>query len=330
MRETVQPIFVLSLPRSGSTLLQRVLSTYPQIATSAEPWLLLPLLSPLEAGIPVTTGWQRSVDEAFRAFVTELPRGEDDYLEALRPLVRQLYARAAGEGSRYFLDKTPPYHWIAERIFRLFPDAKFIFLWRHPLSVVSSVIETFAGGRWRPDDFRGTLFDGPRNLVAAYEAHAGQALAVRYEDLVGGEPEAWQRLAEYLDLDFVPDSLSGFTDVRFEGRHGDPVGVHRYSRVSREPVEKWRQTLRSPVRRFWCERYLAWLGESRLATMGYDLDAMLGDLDRLPSDRRRGAADLGDAGRGLIREALAGAVSGGRGTSSWALLRPGRFPAPPG
>jgi hypothetical protein len=315
-----EPIFVLSLPRSGSTLVQRVLSTYPEVATSAEPWLLLPFLGPLEERIPVRTGWQRSVDEAVRAFIAELPRGEDDYLEALKPFVEQLYARVAGPGCEYFLDKTPPYHWVAKPIFRLFPEARFVFLWRNPLSVVASVIETFCGGRWRPDDYRGTLFEGPRNLVAAYEANAGRALAIRYEDLVGPEADAWRRLAEYLGLEFSADSLSAFSDVRFEGGHGDPVGVHRYAQLSSEPVEKWRRTLSSPVRKLWCRRYLRSLGEEALATMGYDLGELLRDLDGLPVERARLGSDLGQMGRGLAREAVGAAVLGDRGRSSWSLL----------
>ncbi len=39
----MQPIFLLSLPRSGSTLLQRLLAAHPHIHTTAEPWLMLPL-----------------------------------------------------------------------------------------------------------------------------------------------------------------------------------------------------------------------------------------------------------------------------------------------
>lgn len=35
-------LFLFSLPRSGSTLRQRVIATYPEVATSSELWLLLP------------------------------------------------------------------------------------------------------------------------------------------------------------------------------------------------------------------------------------------------------------------------------------------------
>lgn len=317
---SIQPIFLLSLPRSGSTLVQRVLSTYPEVSTASEPWVLLPFLSPLEPEMPLATGWQGTVNDAFRDFVAELPRAEEDYLERLRPFAEQLYAEAADPGARYFLDKTPPYHWIVDQLFKLFPDAKFVFLWRNPLSVVASVIETFCAGRWRPDGYRGTLFEAPRNLVASHDRHRDRSIAIRFEDLIGGGSEPWRRLAAYLELDFSPDSLSAFTGVSFNGRHGDPTGTRLYSSVSREPLDKWRRSIHTPVRRLWCERYLRWLGPGLLAEMGYDLDRLLAEL-RGTSNGGGTARDVGDLTRALAREAAGMAVLGTRGMSNWGLLR---------
>jgi Sulfotransferase family len=318
---SIQPIFLLSLPRSGSTLVQRVLSTYPEVATASEPWVLLPFLTPLEPAMPLATGWQGTVNDAFRDFVAELPRAEEDYLEHLRPFAEQLYAEAADPGARYFLDKTPPYHWIVDQLFKLFPDAKFVFLWRNPLSVVASVMETFCAGRWRPDGYRGTLFEAPRNLVASYDRHRDRSIAIRFEDLVGGDSEPWRRLAAYLELDFSPASLSAFTGISFKGRHGDPTGTRLYSSVSREPLEKWRRSIRTPVRRLWCERYLRWLGPGLLTEMGYDLDRLLAELRGTPNGGGGTVRDAGDLTRALVREAAGMAVLGTRGMSNWGLLR---------
>ena len=44
MSENISPIFLYSLPRSGSTLLQRMLADNPVIATASEPWFLLPIV----------------------------------------------------------------------------------------------------------------------------------------------------------------------------------------------------------------------------------------------------------------------------------------------
>ena len=53
---SIRPIFIFSAPRSGSTLLQRVLAAHTQVATASEPWILLPLLSPLYDHIPGAGG----------------------------------------------------------------------------------------------------------------------------------------------------------------------------------------------------------------------------------------------------------------------------------
>jgi hypothetical protein len=79
--------------------------------------------------------------------------------------------------------------------------------------------------------------------------------------------------------------------VRLQGNMGDPTGVHRYQELSTEPIEKWKQTLGTTWRKRWCRSYLDWIGADRLATMGYDLDALRGELDALPSSARHVASD---------------------------------------
>jgi hypothetical protein len=175
-----QPIFLLSLPRSGSTLVQRALATYPEVATTSEPWLMLSLLAPLRRGTPGDVGWQRTLNTAVAEFVAELPGTRRQYLDSASRLATELYGEAAGGSARYFLDKTPPYHWIVDELFEAFPDGRFIFLWRNPIAVASSVFETWCGGHWRPDRYSGALFSGIEHLVAAYERWGDRAVAVRY------------------------------------------------------------------------------------------------------------------------------------------------------
>jgi hypothetical protein len=143
----VEPIFILSLPRSGSTLLQRALAMYPEVATTSEPWLMLALLAPLHPGTPGDVGWQRTLNTAVGEFIAELPVGERQYLAAAGRFAGDLYAGAASDQTRYFLDKTPPYHWVADELVETFPEGRFIFLWRPPLAVASSIFETWCGAR---------------------------------------------------------------------------------------------------------------------------------------------------------------------------------------
>lgn len=282
MSDPVRPIFLFSLPRAGSTLAQRVLASHEDVATAPEPWLLLPhLYATRESGVYAEYAHTGS-SVAIQDFSRGLPGGTDSYLAELRRFALRLYGRAAGE-ARYFLDKTPRYHLISDEIIRLFPDGKFIFLWRNPLAVVASNVETWAGGKWRLYGQKIDFFEGLTRLVAAYEAHEENVCALRYEDLVLNPEREWRRVFDYLELRFDPDLLTQFTGVSLEGRMGgDPTGKERYRSIDAEPLEKWKKTLSNPLRKAWCRRYLGWIGRDRLATMGYELDVLLDELAAVP------------------------------------------------
>jgi hypothetical protein len=293
----IQPIFLFSISRSGSTLIQRIIAAHEGIATASEPWLLLPHAYTLRPqGVDAEYAHPLMV-EAIEDFCECLPRGGDDYLDELRAFTLRLYEKAAGDGADYFLDKTPPYCLIADEVMRLFPEGKFIFLWRNPLSVVASMIDTW--GPWHPTLMSSDLFVGLPRLVAAFDANRDRAHAGRYEDLVSGDERHWRTLMDYLEIEFDPTSLSRFADVELSGRMGDPTGRKKYSALSSAPAGKWRQTLANPLRRQWARRYLSFLGLDRLAIMGYDERQMLEELGSLPvsfdsvaSDTMRALADL--------------------------------------
>lgn len=300
----ITPIFVFSLPRSGSTLLQRVLTAHESVASVGEPWILLPLLGARRPDLPLSDPWDQAMSAAIEEFLVQLPGGATEYDRQVREFALRLYARAAGDGARYFLDKTPPYTQIIDDVVRVFPEGKFIFLWRSPLSVLASIVETFSAGTWNVSRHRRTLFTGVADLVAGHHRHADRAHAVRYDDLLTSE-DAWRALTTYLGLEFDATALRRFADVRFAGRMGDPTGVHLYSKLSTEPLTKWRQTIVNPVRREWCERYLRWIGHDRLAAMGYDLDALLAELRGVRVGHERVGEDLamlaGAAAREMVR-----------------------------
>jgi hypothetical protein len=116
----IQPIFIFSVSRSGSTLLQRVIAAHDGVATVSEPWLLLPLAYALrERGVSAEY-FHPLLATAIADFCRELPDGVEDYRREHRRLALSLYEKAAcaqssGAGSpRYFLDKSPSYYLIAE------------------------------------------------------------------------------------------------------------------------------------------------------------------------------------------------------------------------
>lgn len=276
----LKPLFIFSLPRSGSTLLQRVLAVDGQISSVAEPWVLLPFLYALkEQGVRAEySHYWASV--ALNDFIRELPNGRQDYLAAVGSAMRELYQKAAkNKDARYFLDKTPRYALIADEVIDIFPEGKFIFLWRNPLAVVASIVETWAGGTWDVSMCRVDLFDGMVNLIDSYQVHSDKSLAVQYESFLQSPENELIRIAEYLELELDPSVLNNFSQVGFNGKLGDPTGTRNYREVNTAPLEKWKAVINNPLRKMWCRNYLHWLGAERLKVMGYDLNDLLRELD---------------------------------------------------
>ena len=298
----IQPIFVFSITRSGSTLVQRVIAAHDGVATVSEPWLLLPFLYALRREGVAAEYTHPLMVSAVEDFCKELPGGSEDYREELRAFALRMYEKAAAPGARYFLDKSPPYYFIADEIMRLFPEGKFVFLWRNPLSIIASIIETWQSGRWSPTLFRQDLFIGLPRLVSAYLRNSDRAYAVRFEDLLQEGERPWRGLMEHLGIEFDPAALADFSEVKLHGRMGDQVGSKRYMELSAEPARKWARTLANPLRRAWCRRYLRFLGDERLSVMGYDRDELLRELDGQPSSMASLLPDVASLLDDLARE----------------------------
>lgn len=262
------PIFLLSLPRCGSTLLQRILAGHPAVATAAEPWLLLPWLSPFGYA-------QRSSDrnfglagEAINEFLSQCPdNGPRRYRETVRAAALSLYAQHAQPDQAFFLDKTPRYHLIAETIAETFPDARFLLLWRNPLAVISSMIDTWLRGRFAPDIYAVDLFDGLEALLHFQQAQPGRFLELHYEQLTANPEAAARRACDWLGLEYHPSMLDVSTTT-IEGRLGDPNRTTRH-RIANHRGDTFPSLTSSHVRRRWCERYLDWIGDPQLLRMGY-------------------------------------------------------------
>lgn len=189
---------------------------------------------------------------------------------------------------RYFLDKTPRYHLIAEEISKTFPNAKIIFLWRNPISVVASMCETWYDNKWKVHRHHIDLFHGVENLVNAAELLEGRALHVQYEDLVKNKDVVLARLADFLHL----DSFSGVLADRPQGRYGDPTGQKKYdSTVSAQSTDKWKTAVETAYRRRWMRRYLQWIGSERLHVMGYDIEQLMTSVNEVKSQRMGSISD---------------------------------------
>jgi hypothetical protein len=298
----IRPIFLFSISRSGSTLVQRIIGAHNGVATVSEPWLLLPhIYSFRREGIDAEYPHAAMVD-AIEDFSQELPAGIDDYRQEMHDYILRLYRKAAGPEALYFLDKSP-YYFVAREIIALFPEGKFVFLWRNPLSIAASSMATWEA-QWKPTLFRQELFVGLPRLVEACQDSDVPVHSMRYEDLISGSGSYWEPLMDYLGLPFNPDALEHFSQVKLNGRMGDPTGVTQYSTLSTEPIHKWKAALANPLRKEWCRRYLTFLGDNRLATMGYDGGKLRQELEATPASMESFLPDLGRLVKDVAKEPI--------------------------
>ncbi|RKT47474.1 sulfotransferase family protein [Thiocapsa rosea] len=264
-------IFIISQPRSGSTLLQRVLAGHPDIQTSAETWLLLHPLYALKAdGITTEFNhrWARCGVEEFLENYTD---GAEIYIKGLREMARIVYSNAMARSNKIvFLDKTPRYFFIIPELWRVFPEAKFIFLIRNPLAVLASELQTYVRGNWGIiERFEPDLRRAPGLIIDGLKLLGEDAIRVTYEEFVRDPETQLRSLCDRLGIEFYPTMLDYSLTPAPIGRMNDPIGIHRHSSPNSDGIDKWKWMLHDPQANHFAQSYLNDLGSDTLNALGY-------------------------------------------------------------
>ena len=290
----IKPIFIFSLPRSGSTLLQRILMGHSEIASVTEPWLMLPFVYAFKKGGTLTEYSHSTCFAAFEDFIKNLPKGKNDYYSSLRHFVLSLYEKQCKNGEQYFLDKTPRYYYIIKEIAEIFPDAKFIFLFRNPVHTFSSILSTWQNNRLKLCGTYQDISQGPKLLTEGYEKIKDKSFAIKYEDFIINPESHLKEILKYLELDYDKSMLSNFGNQNTLGRMGDQTGVKKYKQVSTKSLEKWKSVFNTPFRKWYLKRYIRQLDKKVFDTQGYDRSTILHRIQQMPTDRKSFLQDLMD------------------------------------
>ncbi len=215
----ITPIFIFSLPRSGSTLLQRLLLASDQCATLGEPSLLLRLLDNPPHTKRLAPYWESLVLKAESDMRDAWVNYDRTYKQGVQNLALSIYS-GLSDNKPYFIDKTPRYSLIAEQIIETFPDAKFIILWRHPGAIADSLARAYRKGQWALREFEIDLFSGLDCLHTAAQRYSDRIYSMKYEDLTAAPAEELERLGGYLG---IPD-LSRVAELELPPSAGGQLG----------------------------------------------------------------------------------------------------------
>jgi LPS sulfotransferase NodH len=184
-----RPGFVMCTLRSGSTLLRVLLDSHSQIHCPHEVHLRY-----LSVGLE--TKW---VEGSMKEMGLDQRRLE--YLLWDRVLHREL----AGSGKPRLVTKTPNDVFIADRIMECWPDAKLLFLLRHPAAIVRSRKNVQNEGADQEKNVE-LIRRYCEALEAARQAYPG--VTIRYEELTTDPGSTLRRVCEHLEVPFEPSMLS--------------------------------------------------------------------------------------------------------------------------
>lgn len=283
MNSLPTPIFIFSLPRSGSTLLQRMLMTHPSIASAPEPWTALHAVYAFRDTGMISEYGHATFRKAQQGLIPLLPGGEKDLWQAARLSILHIYEKLA-HGKPFFLDKTPPNCLIIPELISLFPDAKFIFLLRNPVAVVSSMLTEFRGGTTRRMDHIDLyLKDGAKALATHAGSMQGKAQLVTYEDLSTSPGEELQRLLGFIGLEYEPGQETKFFRQTLKGM-GDKSGANKNT-ISLN-ADGWKRTMATPVRKRRLLQIIKDWPTPYFSAGGYDKAALLEEIPQIPVRKR--------------------------------------------
>jgi hypothetical protein len=255
----MRPFFILSAPRSGSTLLATMLGVHRRIVTLMESFWFVAAsreLKRLRRNMPVETRGDRMVafletvdaleqlstpPQALRAIVAEHARQSDQILPALV----EEFARRAKPSADVWCEKTPPHAFYLDDVEREFPDTRYIYLARDPRANVHSLAKpTYEdySDDWQVSAHLYAKFNGTieRRLARiAPERH----LRLHYEDLIARPREVLQRCCDFLRIEF-DDAMLAHERVR---RNLAGLGSMKAAdALTTDFVDEWRRAL-TPV-----------------------------------------------------------------------------------
>ena len=266
-------LFVFSLPRSGSTLLQRSLAAQAGFFTAPETWILVKLMGGLSGISEYSEYGGVWANKGASEFYNDERLGNRKTLsilgESYLAMLRETFPEHAG---KYFIEKTPRNSLIVDSIIEAFPNAKFIFLWRHPAAIIHSMNKTWSRGHWH---FRSEidLELGWHRLIKAKKALGERAISINYEELTENYEKTLSSCLEYLGLP-ASGIHQPLADVPgSESTMGDKLGLQKYGKNVRNDGA-WLKGFENVYRRFLLRRYYQSAGRQELNLVGYSDESL--------------------------------------------------------
>ena len=190
-------MFIVGLPRTGTTLVDRILSSHSEVASLGE-------ISDLATAIVRLAGPVKTRMELIEK------SAEIDFVSLSKQYTKSTCER--GLDAPVLVDKTPANFLYLGIIARAMPDARIIHLKRHPLDACYAIYKTlFRMGypySYRLDHLADYYIAYTKMMTHWHEVLPGQILDLQYENLVRDTEAEARRLLEHCGLEWQDAVLS--------------------------------------------------------------------------------------------------------------------------
>ena len=227
------PVFLIGFPRSGTTLLDTILRSHPEIDVLEEK----PLINSVEQIIK--SKFKYSLDELHKLSLDELDFLRNHYLEILQN-------NCDNKCAKTLIDKFPFQTVCLPLINLLFPDSKIIFTHRNPYDTVLSCFQQSfepnnAMANFRSIESASRIYDLTMSIWLDYKENLKMNyITSKYEDLIENFDKHILKILDFLDVSW-DENIKNYRNTAHErGKINTPSSSQVVQPLYKSSINKWK------------------------------------------------------------------------------------------
>lgn len=238
-----EPVFIVGMPRSGTTLIQGILCNTKRYFPMPETHFFVRAAYNLPEENLTKKNRKRIRRKLRKKSKFKIDKEFPNYLTTQKDIFEYLVDQFNTDGVHTFLEKTPRHVFFYSKILEYYPDAKFICMIREPKNVVSSQL-TNSPKKNKSIIRLSLLYNKIAAVILKIKEH-NNVLLITYEKLTGDTELTLRNICKFLNISY---------DAKLIENVAAPPGIvfphefWKYKNIYQEKVQenitdKWRKTL---------------------------------------------------------------------------------------
>jgi len=261
-----KPVFVVGMPRSGTTLIQGILCNTGEYFPMPETHFFVRAAY----GIPDENLSKKDRKHIRQKLLNKsrikLDRRFPEHLKTKKDIFEHVIDQFNLEGTRTFLEKTPRHIFFYSKILEYYPDARFICIIREPKNVVSSQLTN--SPKKNKSVIRLSLLYNKIAAAIAKVRNNENVFLIRYEDLTTETELILKDICKFLNIEFdskLVDNVAAPLGIVSEHEFWKNKNI-KVKTIQKNNPDKWKDALDNNQ-----ENLVNFITKSHAANFGYAL-----------------------------------------------------------